>query len=86
MEMSTSGPKWGRSLQQKKQVVDIDNHGWGPAIDEKAPASNNDVDDNEERLVEIIDVSDNDDDDQDPPPPKKPKVVHESSDNRNLET
>ena len=35
------------------------------------------------RNVEVVDVSE-DDEEQDPPPPKKPKVVHESSDDRNL--
>ncbi len=84
MEIGPSGPKWGSSLQQKKPVVDIGNHGSGPVTDEQVTATNNDVEDNEERKVEIIDESDNDDDEQDPPPPKKPKVVHESSDNRNL--
>ncbi len=37
------------------------------------------------RNFEVVDVSD-DDGEQDPPPPKKPKVVHESSDDRNLGT
>jgi hypothetical protein len=78
------GPKWGRNVQQKKQVVDIGNHGWGPATDEEVVASSANVDDDEERHVEIIDLSDNDD--QVPPPPKKPRVVYESSDNRNLGT
>ena len=86
MQLSTSGPKWGRNIQQKKQVMDIDNHGWGPATDEQVTASDDDVNDNEEWLVEIIDVSDNEDDDQDPTPPKKQKVEHASSDYRNLGT
>ena len=54
--------------------MDIDNHGWGPATDEEVTASDDDVNDNEEWLVEIIGVSDNDDDDQDPTPPKKQKL------------
>ena len=66
--------------------MDIDNHGWGPATDEQVTASDDDVNDNEEWLVEIIDVSDNDDDDQDPTSPKKQKVEHASSDYRNLGT
>jgi hypothetical protein len=87
MQQNTSYPKWGSSVQQKKQVVEMDNnHGWGSAPEVKVTASNDDVNDNEERLVEIIDVSDNDGDEQDPPPPKRLRVVHEYSDNRNLGT
>ena len=82
-----SYPKWGSSVQQKKQVVELDNtHGWGPAQEVQVADNNDDVEDNEERLVEIIDVSDNDEEEQDPPPPKRLRVVHESSDNRNLGT
>ncbi len=47
---------------------------------------NEDVVDHEERRVEIIDVSDNEGEEQFPPPSKRPKVVHESSDDRNLGT
>ena len=87
MEQQTSYPKWGSSVKQKKQVVELDNtHGWGPAPEVQATANNDDVEDNEERLVEIIDVSDNDGEEQDPPPPKRLRVMHESSDNRNLGT
>jgi hypothetical protein len=49
-------------------------------------ANNEDVVDYEERRVEIIDVSDNEGEEQFPPPPKRLRVVHESSDNRNLGT
>jgi hypothetical protein len=60
MQQQTSYPKWGSSVKQKKQVVDFDNsHGWGPASEVQAADNNDDVEDNEERLVEIIDVSDN---------------------------
>ncbi len=77
----------GECVKQKKQVVELDNgHGWGPAQEGQAADNNDDVEDNEERLVEIIDVSDNDEEEQDPPPPKRLRVVHESSDNRNLGT
>jgi hypothetical protein len=87
MEQQTSYPKWGSSVKQKKQVVELDNtHGWGPAPEVQAADNDDDVEDNEERLVEIIDVSDNDEEEQDPPPPKRLRVVHESSDNRNLGT
>ncbi len=86
MQQTTSHPKWGSSVQQKKQVVEMDNHGWGPATEDQVTANNDDVDDNEERLVEIIDVSDNEGEEQDPPPPKRLRVIHESSDNRNLGT
>ncbi len=87
MQQTTSYPQWGSSVHQKKLVVEMDtNHGWGPATEDEVPANNEDVVDNEERLVEIIDVSVNDGEEQDPPPPKRLKVVHESSDNRNLET
>jgi hypothetical protein len=87
MEQQTSYPKWGSSVKQKKQVVELDNtHGWGPAPEVQAADNDDDVEDNEERLVEIIDVSDNDGEEQDPPPPKRLRVMHESSDNRNLGT
>ena len=87
MEQQTSYPKWGSSVKQKKQVVELDNtHGWGPAPEVQVADNDDDVEDNEERLVEIIDVSDNDGEEQDPPPPKRPRVMHESSDNRNLGT
>ncbi len=87
MQRTTSYPQWGSSVQQKKLVVEMDtNHGWGPATEDEVPANNEDVVDNEERLVEIIDVSDNEGEEQDPPPPKRLRVVHESSDNRNLGT
>jgi hypothetical protein len=85
MQQTTSCPKWGSSVQQKKLVVEIDN-GWGPATKDEVTANNEDVVDHEERRVEIIDVSDNEGEEQFPPPPKRPKVVHESSDNRNLGT
>ncbi len=52
----------------------------------KSQLTKKDVVDHEERRVEIIDVSDNEGEEQFPPPPKRPKVVHESSDNRNLGT
>ena len=87
MEQQTSYPKWGSSVKQKKQVVELDNtHGWGPAPEVQAAENDDDVEDDEERLVEIIDVSDNDGEEQDPPPPKRLRVMHESSDNRNLGT
>ncbi len=86
MQQTASYPKLGSSVHQKKQVVEMDNHGWGPATEDQVTASNNDENDNEERLVEIIDVSDNNEEGQDPPPPKRLRVVHESSDNRNLGT
>jgi hypothetical protein len=83
MQQTTSYPQWGSSLHQKKLVVEMDtNHGWGPAPEVQVTANNDDVEDNEERLDEIIDVSDN----EDPPPPKRLRVMHESSDNRNLGT
>jgi hypothetical protein len=87
MRQTTSYPKWGSSVQQKKQVVEMDtNHGWGPATEDQVTASNDDVDDNEERLVEIIDVSDDDGEEQDPPPPKRPRVVREYADKQNWGT
>jgi hypothetical protein len=87
MQQTTSKPKWGSSVKQKKPVVEMDtNHGWGPATEDEVTANNEDVVDNEERLVEILDVSDNEGEEQDPSPPKRLRVVHESSDNRNLGT
>ena len=66
MQLSTSGPKWGRNIQQKKSWTLIIMVGV--------------------QLLMNKSQLDNDDDDQDPPPPKKQKVIHESSDNRNLGT
>jgi hypothetical protein len=87
MQQTTSYPQWGSSVHQKKLVVEMDtNHGWGPATEDEVPVNNEDGVDNEERLVEIIDVSDNEGEEQDPPPPKRLRVVHESSDYRNLGT
>ena len=60
--------------------------GWGPAPEVQVTANDDDAEDKEERLVKIIDVSDNEGEEQDPPPPKRPRVMHESSDNRNLGT
>ena len=85
MQQSTSHPKWGSSVQKKKLVSEIDtNHEWGPATKDEVTDNNEGVVDHEERLVEIIDVSEDEGEEQFPPPPKRLRVVHESSDIRNL--
>jgi hypothetical protein len=81
--MQTSHPKWGSSVQKLVSEIDT-NHGWGPATKDEVTDNNEDVVDHEERLVEIIDVSEDEGEEQFPPPPKRLRVVHESSDNRNL--
>jgi hypothetical protein len=41
MQQTTSCPKWGSSVQQKKLVVEIDiNHAWGPATKDEVTANN----------------------------------------------
>ena len=72
--ISTYNP-WG--IQPQSQPETAQDHGWG-----KQEATNS-KDKRTSRNVEVVDVSE-DDEEQDPPPPKKPKVVHESSDDRNL--
>jgi hypothetical protein len=81
--MQTSHPKWGSSVQKLVSEIDT-NHGWGPATKDEVTDNNEDVVDHEERLVEIIDVSEDEGEEQFPPPPKRLRVVHESSDIRNL--
>jgi hypothetical protein len=72
--ISTYNP-WG--IQPQSQPETAQDHGWGKQV------ATNSKDKRTSRNVEVVDVSE-DDEEQDPPPPKKPKVVHESSDDRNL--
>ena len=67
---------WGQPQSLPGEAQD---HGWGP---QEVTNSENA---HTPRNVEVVDLSE-DDCEQDPPPPKKPKVVHESSDDRNLGT
>ncbi len=64
-------------IQPQSQPEEAQDHGWS-----KQEATNS-KDEHTPRNVEVVDVSEVDGE-QDPPPPKKPKVVHESSDDRNL--
>ena len=67
---------WGQPQSLPGEAQD---HGWGP---QEVTNSENE---HTPRNVDVVDLSE-DDGEQDPPPPKKPKVVHESSDDRNLGT
>jgi hypothetical protein len=74
--ISTDNP-WG--IQPQSLPGEAQDQGCGPRV------VTNSEDEHTRRNVEVVDVSD-DECEQDPPPPKKPKVVHESSDDRNLGT
>ncbi len=68
---------WG--IQTQSLPGEAQDHGWDSQKDTNSKNLQT------PRNVEVVDVSD-DDGEQDLPPPKKPKVVHESSDDRNLGT
>ena len=74
--ISTDNP-WG--IQPQSLPGEAQDHGWDSQGD------TNSKNEHTPRNVEVVDASE-DDGEQDPPPPKKPKVVHESSDDRNLGT
>ncbi len=74
--ISTDNP-WG--IKSQSLPGEAQDHGWDSKGD------TNFKNEHTPRNVEVVDVSE-DDGEQDPPPPKKPKVVPESSDDRNLGT